>query len=41
MSDDGLVTVGSGFSVADTVDRLVAAVTSRGMTVFARVDHAA
>jgi uncharacterized protein (DUF302 family) len=41
MSDDGLVTVRSVHSVVDTIDRLVSAVTSRGMTVFARIDHAA
>ena len=41
MSDVGLIIVGSGFSVSETVDRLTAAVTSRGLTVFARIDHAA
>jgi uncharacterized protein (DUF302 family) len=39
--DDGLVTIPSAHSVPETIDRLVSAVTSRGMTVFARVDHAA
>jgi uncharacterized protein (DUF302 family) len=41
MGDDGLVTVRSAHSVPDTIDRLVSTVTSRGMTVFARIDHAA
>jgi uncharacterized protein (DUF302 family) len=42
MSDeDGLVTTRSAHSVPETIERLVSAVTSRGMTVFARVDHAA
>jgi uncharacterized protein (DUF302 family) len=38
---DGLMTVASAFSVKDTIDRLQRAVTSKGMTVFARIDHAA
>lgn len=38
---DGLVTVGSRFDPAETARRLVAAVGARGLTVFARVDHAA
>lgn len=41
MSEAGLITVRSGFSVSETADRLTAAVTSRGLTVFARIDHAA
>jgi uncharacterized protein (DUF302 family) len=42
MSDDnGLVTVRSGHPVPDTIDRLASTVKSRGMIVFARVDHAA
>jgi uncharacterized protein (DUF302 family) len=41
VSDAGLITVRSGFSVNGTIDRLTAAVTSRGMTVFAAIDHAA
>lgn len=36
-----LVTKSSPHSVADTMDRLVAAVEKAGATVFARVDHAA
>jgi uncharacterized protein (DUF302 family) len=38
---DGLVTIRSAHSVPETIDRLVAAVTSRGLNVFARIDHAA
>ena len=41
MTVDGLTTVPSSFGPADTVGRLEAAVTARGMTVFARIDHAA
>lgn len=40
MSDDGLTTIASAHSVAETIDRLVAAVTPLGMNVFARIDHA-
>jgi len=39
--DNGLITVRSAHSVAETIERLVAAVTVRGLTVFARIDHAA
>ncbi|HEX8103147.1 MAG TPA: DUF302 domain-containing protein [Solirubrobacteraceae bacterium] len=38
---DDLIERTAGHSVADTVDRLGAAAAERGMTVFARVDHAA
>ena len=41
MSEDGLVTIATRFSVEETIDRLASVVTSRGMRVFARVDHAA
>jgi uncharacterized protein (DUF302 family) len=41
MADGGLITIASAHSVKDTIDRLVADVTSKGMTVFARIDHAA
>jgi uncharacterized protein (DUF302 family) len=41
MSDDGLMTIASGFSVKETLDRLASTVTSKGMTVFGRVDHGA
>jgi uncharacterized protein (DUF302 family) len=39
--NDGLVTIRSAHSVFETIDRLVAAVTARGLNVFARIDHAA
>jgi uncharacterized protein (DUF302 family) len=41
MSDNGLTTIGSAYCVAETIDRLVAAITPLGMNVFARIDHAA
>lgn len=41
MSDDGLNTIASTHSVKETVDRLEAAVKAAGITVFARIDHAA
>ena len=37
----GLTTEPSHFSPKETMDRLQAEITARGMTVFARVDHAA
>jgi uncharacterized protein (DUF302 family) len=40
MADNGLVTVKSAHGVKDTVDRLAADMTAKGMTVFARIDHA-
>jgi len=39
MSDNGLITVRSNFSVDQTVTRLITGVTSKGMTIFAVVDH--
>jgi uncharacterized protein (DUF302 family) len=41
MSSNGLITVASRLSVRETMDRLIAAVTSAGLLVFARIDHAA
>ena len=41
MAENGLVTVASTHSVKETIDRLEAAVKAKGLTVFARVDHAA
>src|SRR5215467_6970346 len=41
MSGDGLITIASRFSVKQTIDRLASTVSTRGMTVFGRVDHAA
>jgi uncharacterized protein (DUF302 family) len=38
---DGLTTIASRYGPRDTADRLVAAVTNRGMAVMARIDHAA
>ena len=38
---DGLVTVKSPHSAAETMNRLETAVKARGLNVFARVDHAA
>ncbi len=38
--DNGLITMKSPYSVGETVDRFEKAVTAKGMTVFARVDHA-
>ena len=40
MSGNGLITIASRFSVRETIDRLTAAVTSAGLLVFARIDHA-
>ena len=40
MSTNGLITVASRFSVGETLDRLTAALTSAGLLVFARIDHA-
>jgi uncharacterized protein (DUF302 family) len=37
----GLTTIPSRFEPQDTMDRLEAAVKAKGMTVFARIDHAA
>jgi uncharacterized protein (DUF302 family) len=41
MAVDGLTTLRSNHGPKDTMDRLEAAVTTRGMTIFARIDHAA
>ena len=38
---NGLTTVPSSFGPKETMDRLAAEVTARGMTIFARIDHAA
>jgi uncharacterized protein (DUF302 family) len=38
---DGLVTIPSSCGPKETMDRLEAAVKTKGLTVFARVDHAA
>jgi uncharacterized protein (DUF302 family) len=41
MAATGLITVASHFGAKETMDRLEAEVKAKGMTVFARVDHAA
>ena len=41
MPQDGLITLPSRYPARDTMDRLLAALAKRNMTVFARVDHAA
>ena len=41
MSDNGLVSVQSRVSAKETLERLLAALAMRKLTVFARVDHAA
>jgi uncharacterized protein (DUF302 family) len=41
MAAQGLVTIRSSHGPQDTMSRLEAAVMARGMTVFARIDHAA
>jgi uncharacterized protein (DUF302 family) len=38
---DGLTTVSSAFGAKQTMDRLEAEIRAKGMTVFARIDHAA
>ena len=41
MPDDGLVTLQSSHDFATTLERLTAALESKGVRVFARIDHAA
>jgi uncharacterized protein (DUF302 family) len=41
MADNGLVTLSSTHDFQTTLDRLVQAIEGKGITVFARVDHAA
>jgi uncharacterized protein (DUF302 family) len=41
MTTQGLTTIRSSFGPKDTMNRLEAAVQAKGMTVFARIDHAA
>lgn len=41
MTAQGLTTIHSSHGPKDTMDRLEAAVKAKGMTVFARIDHAA
>ena len=41
MAADGLMTIRSSYGPTDTINRLETEVKAKGMTVFARVDHAA
>ncbi len=41
MATEGLTVMPSDFGAAETVDRLTAEISGRGMTVFARIDHSA
>src|SRR6266702_2251517 len=41
MSVQGLITIPSSYGPKDTMNRLESAVKAKGMTVFARIDHAA
>jgi uncharacterized protein (DUF302 family) len=41
MPQDGLISIVSQHSAHDTMERLIAALGKRSLTVFARVDHAA
>ena len=38
---DGLITIPSSFGPQETMDRLAAEVSAKGITIFARIDHAA
>ncbi|HEX5168843.1 MAG TPA: DUF302 domain-containing protein [Cyclobacteriaceae bacterium] len=40
-NDNGLITLLSAYPVKETADRFVETVTTKGLTVFARIDHAA
>jgi len=41
MAADGLITMPSSFGPKETMDRLEAEIKAKGLTVFARIDHAA
>lgn len=41
MAEDGLVSIASKYSVKDSFDRLESDLKAKGITVFARIDHAA
>lgn len=41
MAENGLITLPSGHDVGTTLDRLTAALDAKGITIFARIDHAA
>lgn len=40
IADDGLITVNSNYNVTTTADRLEHSLVAKGMTVFARINHA-
>ncbi len=40
MSPEGIIILPSSYSVHETIDRLVSGATSKGLLVFARIDHA-
>jgi uncharacterized protein (DUF302 family) len=40
MNNNGLITIPSVHNVKDTIDLIESDVKSRGLTIFARVDHA-
>lgn len=40
-ADNGVISVSSSYDVKTTADRLVQSLTTKGMTVFTRIDHAA
>jgi uncharacterized protein (DUF302 family) len=41
MSENGLVTITTKYSVGEALDRLEAALKAKGVKIFARIDHAA
>jgi uncharacterized protein (DUF302 family) len=41
MTDNGLISVPSAHGVKETIDRFESDVKSKGLTIFARIDHAA
>jgi uncharacterized protein (DUF302 family) len=41
MAANGLITIASSYGPKETMDRLETEIKARGMTVFARIDHAA
>src|SRR5215471_2491371 len=41
VSHNGLITISSAYSVEDTINRVETDIKLKGLTVFARVDHAA
>ena len=41
LATEGMISIKSAHSVAETADRLEKILASKGMTVFARIDHAA